>query len=163
MQRKKYEVSFLIWIVLTFYLCIISKWSANVIFFDITSILNFTNLRPFGFFVELLKKRTFLLTIGMNLSSEDIWFSIRDFVFNIILFIPSGFCLYKMNNSFRKTIAISLSIQILYEICQLAFRLFNIGTFIFDIDDVIAAIIGTSIGVFIVKMMGKLLNYYKKL
>jgi len=70
-------------------------------------------------------------------------------ILNICLFIPCGFCLRGMKQKGLKVVAISTCIALGLEMTQLAFRLFNIGSDIVDINDIIGAIIGSIIGVMI--------------
>lgn len=146
---KTYKYIFTIWLIVTVLVTVICKLSFGVIFFDIESVSMFTNLIPFDFISKLIRNYKGMVDAGIDFQMIEILYFIKDFILNICLFIPCGFCLRGMKQKGLKVVAISTCIAFGLEMAQLAFRLFNIGSAIVDINDIIGAIIGSIIGVMI--------------
>ena len=146
---KIYKCIFTIWLIFTLLFTVICKLSFGVIFFDIESIGMFTNIIPFDFIFKLIRNYKCVSDSGINFQIAEIFHFIKDFILNICLFIPCGVCLRGMKQKRFKVTAVSAFIAFGIEILQLAFRLFNIGSAIIDVNDIISAAIGSIIGVII--------------
>ena len=150
---KVYKCIFTIWLIVTVLITVACKLSFGVIFFDVESIGMFTNIIPFDFVLKLIRNYKGAVDAGMNFQIIEIFYFIKDLVLNICLFIPCGFCLKGMKQKGLKVVAVSIFIALGLEVAQLSFRLFNIGSAMVDINDIIAATIGSIIGVIICNIL----------
>lgn len=148
-MNKIYKFIFTLWCILSFYLVVIQKLTFGVLFFDIESIGYYINLIPFDFLVHLIRNYSMALHDGVIIPLSDIWHYLRDFSLNILLFLPTGICFMGMKWGKVKSLISVLGIVFAYELIQLSFRIFNIGTSVFDINDILAALIGMWIGILI--------------
>lgn len=150
---KIYKIVFGIWLIVSILITVICKLSFGVIFFDVESISMFINLIPFDFIFKLIRNYKSMLDAGIDFQTIEVLYFIKDFVLNICLFVPCGFCLKGMKQKGIKVVAISTFIAFGLEVAQLSFRLFNIGNAMVDINDIIAATIGSIIGVIICNIL----------
>ena len=150
---KIFKIAFGIWLIATILITVIYKLSFGVIFFDVESVGMFTNIIPFDFIFKLIRNYKGTVDAGMNFQIIEIFYFIKDFVLNICLFIPCGFCLKGMKQKGLKVVAVSIFIALGLEVAQLSFRLFNIGSAMVDINDIIAATIGSIIGIMICNIL----------
>ena len=70
--------------------------------------------------------------------------------------------LFERNEKWLKVVVISACIALAMEILQLVFRLFNMSSAMVDINDIIAAIIGSIIGVIICNIISALRKNHKE-
>ena len=150
---KIFKIAFGIWLIATILITVIYKLSFGVIFFDVESVGMFTNIIPFDFIFKLIRNYKGTVDAGMNFQIIEIFYFIKDFVLNICLFIPCGFCLKGMKQKGLKVVAVTIFIALGLEVAQLSFRLFNIGSAMVDINDIIAATIGSIIGIMICNIL----------
>lgn len=148
-MNKIYRFIFILWCILSFYLVVIQKLTFGIIFFDIESVGYYTNLIPFDFLAHFIRNYAIALHDGAMMHLSDVWYYLRDFILNIMLFIPTGICFMGMRWKKIKSFVVVLGIVLAYELIQLSFRFFNIGTSMFDVNDIFAALIGMWIGVLI--------------
>ena len=113
----------------------------------------FINIIPFDFIFKVIRNYKGTVDAGMNFQIIEIFYFIKDFVLNICLFIPCGFCLKGMKQKGLKVVVVTICIALGLEVAQLLFRLFNIGSAMVDINDIIAATIGSIIGVIICNIL----------
>ncbi len=158
MKKYLWKILFVIWIVISLYICVIAKLSFSVMFFDIESITYYINLCPFRFVFDLIQRLSSVWEYEAYILIQEVLFGIKNFLLNMLLFILGGFCLYKINKQQTKTVLYIVVIQAIYEMCQLILRLFNIGTCVFDIDDIIAAAAGAFLGI----LISELVKFLKK-
>ena len=149
----QWKFLFALWLAASLYVVVLRKLSFGMIFWDIESIEMFINLIPFDFLSHLI--RNCAMTSQVELS--EIWFFLRDFILNIALFIPAGICLTSMGLKIRRTFAVTFAVVLFFELSELVLRLFNIGTGIFDVNDIIAAFIGMFLGVGIYTVIHKVI------
>lgn len=152
-MNKRYKIIFTIWCIVSFYLVVVQKLTFGVVFFDIKSVGYNINLIPLDFLVHLLRNYSMALHDGVIISLSDGWFYLQDFISNILLFVPTGVCFMGMKWNKVKSLVVVIGIVLFYEFIQLSFRIFNIGTSVFDINDILAAPIGMWIGVLIYKAL----------
>ena len=155
---KIFKIAFGIWLIATILITVICKLSFGVIFFDAESVGMFINIIPFDFIFKLIRNYKGTVDAGMNFQIIEIFYFIKDFVLNICLFIPCGFCLKGMKQKGMKqkglkVVVVTICIALGLEVAQLLFRLFNIGSAMVDINDIIAATIGSIIGVIICNIL----------
>ena len=150
---KIFKIAFGIWLIATILITVICKLSFGVIFFDAESVGMFINIIPFDFIFKLIRNYKGTVDAGMNFQIIEIFYFIKDFVLNICLFIPCGFCLKGMKQKGLKVVVVTICIALGLEVAQLLFRLFNIGSAMVDINDIIAATIGSIIGVIICNIL----------
>lgn len=150
---KIFKIAFGIWLIATILITVIYKLSFGVIFFDVESVGMFTNIIPFDFIFKLIRNYKGTVDAGMNFQIIEIFYFIKDFVLNICLFIPCGFCLKGMKQKGLKVVAVTIFIALGLEVAQLSFRLFNMGNAMVDINDIIAATIGSIIGIMICNIL----------
>ena len=150
---KIFKIAFGIWLIATILITVIYKLSFGVIFFDAESVGMFINIIPFDFIFKVIRNYKGTVDAGMNFQIIEIFYFIKDFVLNICLFIPCGFCLKGMKQKGLKVVVVTICIALGLEVAQLSFRLFNIGSAMVDINDIIAATIGSIIGVIICNIL----------
>ena len=143
LMKRIWNYILLLWILVSF---VVSRLSFGIIFFDVKNIATYSNLVPFDFMVYLIRNYLMAMEHEAAFSIFEVWFLIRDFILNIVLFVPLGVCLKGLDIPNKKTLIITGGIVCFYEVIQISFRLFNIGTGIFDINDIISAFIGVSLG-----------------
>ena len=152
-MKRNFNWLFALWLAASLYVVVLRGLSFEIIFWDIESIEMFINLIPFDFLSHLI--RNCAMTSQVELS--EIWFFLRDFILNIALFIPAGICLTGMGLKIRRTFAVTFAVVLFFELSELVLRLFNIGTGIFDVNDMIAAFIGMFLGVGIYTVIHKVI------
>lgn len=157
-----YKCIFTIWLIVAVLITVVFKFLFGVIFFDVESIGMFTNIIPFDFLFKLIRNCKGMADAGMDFQIIEIFYFIKDFILNICLFIPCGFCLKGMKQKWLKVVVISACIALAMEILQLVFRLFNMSSAMVDINDIIAAIIGSIIGVIICNIISALRKNHKE-
>lgn len=112
------------------------------------------NLKPLKYKIDFFGSH-------LNLSNSESRAFYFELFGNIILFIPFAFFLVWVFhiNSFRKIMVISLITTTLTELLQL---IFSIG--VADIDDIILNMLGTAIGILILKLLFKVkaISKYEK-
>ena len=134
-MNKIYKNVLVLWYIVSFYLVVVQKLTFGVVFFDYKSMGYYINLIPLDFLVHLLRNYSMALHDGVIISLSDAWFYLQDFIFNILLFVPTGICFMGMKWNKVKSLVAVIGIVLSYEFIQLSFRIFNIGTSVFDVND----------------------------
>ncbi len=120
------------------------------------------NLIPFNFLFVRYKALQEVVSSGYdvkNYLTPTLKMIIESFGYNIILFIPFGFLMpiiYKQHFTFKKAVISSLLFSLCIEIVQLVIMSIATAPRVFDVDDILANVIGGSAGYFLYFCIGKL-------
>lgn len=143
---RKYKCIIIIWLILL--LCIsLHGINFNVVFFDLSNIYGRINIIPLSFMTPLVQKIQYMI-LNNDFQGIEIWYSIKDFVLNICLFLPFGFLIRHCNIkiTYLKTVLQAFIIVFVMELIELVLIMFNLSSRIIDINDIIAALTGVSLG-----------------
>lgn len=120
------------------------------------------NLMPFNYLFVRYKALQEVISSGYDVKNyliPTLKMIIESFGYNIILFLPFGFLMpiiYKQYFTFKKAVISSFFFSLCIEIVQLVIMSIATAPRVFDVDDVIANVIGGSLGYSLYFCIGKL-------
>jgi glycopeptide antibiotics resistance protein len=159
--KNKFKLAKIILILYIFLVVFITQFP-----FKLKSAIDFEGIRynliPFNFLLFRYKVLKEVVSSGYNVKNyliSTLKMIIESFGYNIILFIPFGFLMpfiYKQRFTFKKAVISSFLFSFCIEMVQLVIMLIAIAPRCFDVDDILANVIGGSVGYFLYLGIGKL-------
>lgn len=141
--------SFLLFLIVAFYLVILPLPATRDIRSTLKSDAVYYNLTPFAFVSDLMREADFDISIPatyQNLLSER---SFLQAAFNVLMLMPFGiFLRYYFKCRFKKTLLFTFLLSLFFEITQLTglYGLYNAPYRLFDVDDLILNTLGGVFG-----------------